>query len=66
MFNILKTLFKSIRLSKPTVYDPDETVRYNITNSGNLEIDVERLVNSTGFKRQVAAARRLKGMQLSD
>lgn len=40
-----------------------DTVRYNITNSGSLEIDAEALVNSDGWKRQVAAAKRLKDIQ---
>ena len=54
---ILK-IFK-LSLSKPRMGNPEDTVNYTISNSGRLELDLEALVNSKGFKRQAAAARRI-------
>ena len=51
-----------IKLTTPKS-NTSEPVRYNITNSGSLEIDAEALVNSEGWKRQVAAVKRLKDIQ---
>lgn len=45
--------------AKPRIGNSADTVRYSINNSGGLELDAEALVNSEGWKRQVAAAKRI-------